>query len=485
MKIEAIDVNKAVDKVKQLLEQDAHISAGLRAAINVLLLLVRLLCNRLGLTSRNSSKPPSSDVHYPKAQRPAAHKKQGKQKGGQPGHNGTTLEPVAHPDDIKVIKIDRRTLPREGVYSAAGYVSRQVFDIKVTRFVTEYRAEQLVDQAGHRFTARFPTHLTHRAQYGASIKSRAVYLSVEQLIPYERIQAQFKQDAMIDISTGTLVNFKHEAACQLERLEFEKAAKYALSTAEVLHSDETGINIGGQRVWLHGASNASWSWFEAHQKRGREAMEAINILPHFLGVLCHDHWAPYYHYPCRHSLCNAHHIRELRRANEQDHQVWAGDMLKLLSTLNQVTERHNGSLSGSVKRNWKKKYAEIIAKGEKETPLLKRKPGQRGRIKQSRSRNLLDRLNHHANDVLRFIETPQIPFTNNQGERDIRMTKVQQKISGCFVSFETAKKHYLIASYLSTCKKNNISAADAIKCLFDGKLPAFIQKTILHAQDTS
>lgn len=482
MKIESIDVNKAVDNVKRLLKEDKSISPSLAAAVDVILLAVGLLSNRLGLNSKNSSKPPSTDTNKTTNEGDGDKKRKKKKKGGQNGHKGTTLDPVDNPDKIEELNIDRRTLPKGGVYTAGGYIARQEFNIKISRFVVEYRAEKLVNQNGKEFVASFPGGISHRTQYGTSVKSRAVYFSVEQMIPYERIQEQFKHDANLSISTGTLVNFKCEAAAALRELKFDVGVKHALKTSELMHSDETGINIAGKRAWLHGASNNEWSWFEPHKKRGSGAMDDIGILPFFLGVLCHDHWKPYYLYKCFHSLCNAHHLRELKRAQEQDNQAWAGEMLDLLLKLNKTVEKHGGALFGSVKSYWKKKYFKVIAKGEKESPLLKRKKGQKGKIKQTKSRNLLDRLNKYSSDVLRFIEDPNVPFTNNQGERDIRMTKVQQKISGCFASIETAKEHCIIKSYLSTCKKNGMSASEAMSMLFDGKLPDFIQKQVDDAQ---
>jgi transposase len=485
MKIESIDVNDTIDKAKDALKKEKNISQSTKMVFDLLLTLIVILVNRLGLNSKNSSKPPSTDTTKDSKDDGKKKKPPKKNKGGQKGHKGTTLEPVDNPDKIEILTIDRRTLPREGVYTPGGYSIRQEFNIKISRFVIEYRAEKLIDQKGNQFIASFPDGVTHRAQYGASIKSRAVYLSVEQMIPYERIQEQFKHDANIEISTGALVNFKSDVALKLKELKFDIAVKYGLATSELVHSDETGINIGGKRVWLHGASNMMWSWFEPHKNRGSEAMDDINILPHFSGVLCHDHWKAYYQYDCGHSLCNAHHIRELTRAHEQDKQAWAGEMLYFLIKLNTVVKKHGGLLCGSVKSYWKKKYFEIIDRGNKEAPLVKRKKGQRGKVKQSKSRNLLDRLRDYESDVLRFIEKTYIPFTNNQGERDIRMSKVQQKISGCFVSFETAKEHYIIKSYLSTCKKNGLSSSEAIEMLFNGKLPDFIQEKLDEIHDTS
>jgi len=484
MKIGKIDVNETIQKARDALENEKNISNTTKIIFELLLTVIVLLMNRLGLNSKNSSKPPSTDNNKNNSR--DKNNNGTNKRGGQNGHQGTTLDPVEDPDEVSIIKFDRRTLPRGDDYTHNGYVTRQVFNIKISRFVIEYRAEKWVNQKGDLFIAPFPEGVTHRAQYGASIKARAVYLAVEQMIPYERIQEQFKHDANITISTGSFVNFKREVSAKLKELKFDEVAKYALVESEVIHSDETGINIGGKRLWLHGASNGSWSWFEPHKKRGGKAMNDIGILPLFLGLLCHDHWKSYFAYPCKHSLCNAHHDRELIRAFEQDGQKWAKKMRAFLLELNkEVKARKNSRLSKVKIKERIKTYRKILAAGARECPETKPIPGQKKRPAQTKSRNLLERLRDYEDEVLRFMVESLAPFTNNLGERDIRMTKVQQKISGCFVSMKTAKEHYIIKSYISTCKKNDISASDALTTLFENKLPDFIQEKAEEILDSS
>ena len=484
MKIENIDVNETISKAKDALSSEKNISKSTKDIFEITLTVITLLMNRLGLNSRNSSKPPSTDSN---GNANKGNNNNGlKKRGGQNGHKGTTLDPVDDPDEVKTIALDRRTLPRGDEYTHNGYDTRQVFNIKISRFVTEYRAEKLINAQGEIFVAKFPEGVTHRTQYGSSVKARAVYLAVEQMIPYERIQYQFKHDADISIGTGSFVNFKHEAYVKLKNLQFDKAAKHALIVSDIVHSDETGINISGNRVWLHSASNNAWSWFEPHEKRGCEAMNDIGILPSFIGMLCHDHWKSYFVYQCKHILCNAHHKRELTRAHEQDNQKWAGKMLEFLLNLNnEVDSTNKNKLSNKKIEERRKTYRRILNVGSKECPEIKAKPGKKKRPAQTKSRNLLERLRDFEAEVLRFMVESLAPFTNNLGERDLRMTKVQQKISGCFVSMQTAKEHYLVKSYISTCKKNNISASDALTMLFDDRLPNFIQEIVEKLQDTS
>ena len=263
---------------------------------------------------------------------------------------------------------------------------------------------------------------------------------------------------------------------------FEKLAAYEVIAKEQLvqssriHADETGINIDSQRHWLHCASNDNWTYFFPHAKRGSEAMDDMNILPRFQGVLCHDHWKSYYQYDtCLHALCNAHHLRELTRAYEQDAQQWAGTMKQLLETINDAVHEAGSVLSSSDALDYKLRYRQILQEAEIECPPPdeSQRAGKRGRLKRSKSRNLLERLRDYESDVLRFMEKPDVPFTNNQGENDIRMTKVQQKISGCFRSIEGAQIFCRVRGYLSTCKKQGMSSSYAMDLLFEEKLPDF------------
>lgn len=242
----------------------------------------------------------------------------------------------------------------------------------------------------------------------------------------------------------------------------------------MVHADETGINIDGKRRWLHSASNPLWTYFYPHEKRGSDAMDDIGIIPNFSGILCHDHWKSYYNYNCLHALCNAHHIRELERAIEQDNQNWAIEMKDFLIEANKEVTNAGGVLSKEVIEESRKKYRAILEKGKTECPAPIKIEGKRGRTKKSKTRNLLERFIDYENDVLRFMENDQVPFTNNLGENDLRMTKVQQKISGCFRSLEGAHIFCRLRSYLSTCRKQGIKITDGLKMLFDGKLPDFV-----------
>ena len=453
-----------------MLEEDKTIPDAFRVMVEMMVLIIELLLNQRGLNSKNSSKPPSTDTRTGNNKKTSS----GRQSGGQPGRQGKTLIKSNEPDDIKTLKVDRQTLPEGSTYHPVGTETRQVVDIVFQRHITEYQAEILQDEQGNRYVAPFPEGVTHPVQYGNEIKAHVVYLSQFQLLPYQRIQDYFVSQLDIPLSQGSIANFIQQAASRLDTTGYLQTARQALSDAEVLHADETGVNIAGNRQWLHCASNEKWTYFTVHKKRGFEAMEAADILPYFKGVLCHDHWKTYFRFLCLHALCNAHHLRELTRAFDQDKQHWAGRMHALLKIINRTTHQAGGVLNEEEQQKYLKYYRRILLAGDKECPPPespeKRKPG---RLKRSKSRNLLERLRDYQDDVLRFMRDVRVPFTNNQGERDIRMTKVHQKISGCFRSEEGAENFCAIRGYLSTCNKQNISASEALRLLFKNELPEF------------
>jgi len=471
LKIDNIDVNAAIDKVKLALQQE-HFSPELKTTLEMLLLLVTALLHRVTLNSSTSSKPPSSDPNRKKTTR----RKSSKPSGGQPGHVGTQLKPVAEPDEIRMCLHAPDTLP-PGEYQLTGYEKRQVIELDITRRVIEYQAQVLSNAQGQRFVAPFPKTVKRPIQYGASIKAHAVYLSQFQLLPYQRIRDYFNEQIQFPLSEGSLFNFNQTAYAGLAL--FDRWVKQQLLGESLLHSDETGVNINGQRLWLHTVCSPSFSYFYPHAKRGTEAMAAMGILPRYAGILCHDHWKPYYRYDCHHALCNAHHLRELERAYEQDQQYWAKDMQDLLIEIKHAvcaTPEH--VLSPDEAAPWRMKYHALLDKAENECPPPDerlRPEGKRGRLKRSKARNLLERLRDYEDDVLRFMTLSYVPFTNNLAENDLRMVKVQQKISGCFRSMEGAKIFCRIRSYLLTCQKHDVSATKALSLLFQGSMPEFME----------
>jgi len=472
MVIENIDVTAAIENVRNLLKKDKTVSSALIAAIELLIVVITILVNQKGLNSRNSHKPPSQDPHRPRKTRKDKGQKRDKKKpGGQQGHPGSTLKPVEIPDEIEQILIDRRTLP-PGNYTRISFEKRQVFDIEVSMKVTEYQGEILEDQDENQWVVNFPEGVNNPTQYGNEVKSQSVYMSQFQLVPQLRVTDYFNDQLGLPISKASIQNFNQAAYKALE--DFEIWAKCALLNSPLNYADETGVNVNGNRFWFHLLSNDKVALYQVDEKRGAEAMDRMGILPGYRGILCHDHWKPYYKYDCIHSLCNGHHLRELERAWEQDSQKWAKRMAKLLDKINEkVKKSKTGKLSKKQIKYYQKRYRTILSQGEKECPAGVSN-GQRGRTKQSKSRNLLDRLRDFENDTLRFMKESIVPFTNNTAENDLRMTKVQQKISGCFRSIEGAKVFCRVRSYLVTCRKNGVSPTEALRLLFKGKFPSFV-----------
>lgn len=469
MTVDHINVEASIKRVKNLMAAEAGLSPALKASIEVLLLLISILVNRLGLNSKNSSKPPSSDPNRIKKSRKTGERKP----GGQPGHQGKTLQQIDDPDEIKIIPVDRNSLPRDQ-YRAAGYEIRQVIDVDITTVVTEWRAEVLEDSLGKRHVAPFPEGVTRPVQYGVGVKVNAIYMSQYQLIPYNRIEDHFLDQIGIPVSAGTIHNFNQDAFDRLE--DFETWVKNQLKASELIHCDETGINIGGKRRWLHSTSNDRFSYFYPHEKRGCDALDEMGILAMYRGIMCHDHWKPYYQYGGSHALCNAHHLRELERAWEQDGQHWAKKVYELLIEMNNATQAAGGRLETNESGDYRKRYRDLLREAEKECPAPDEAKikGRRGKIARSKSRNLLERLRDFENDALRFMDEEIVPFSNNQAENDLRMTKVQQKISGCFRSMAGAKIFCRVRSYLSTCRKQGLGASESLRLLFEGKKPKFM-----------
>lgn len=474
-------MSKTIAEAKTLLETDASLSPAVKTVFGLVLVILDVLMKRFTLNSSNSSKSPSTDSEKDKNKN-RRNTTSGKKPGGQKGHAGTTLMPVANPDVIIDIHVDRKMLPA-GNYRSVGVKKAQVIDIKFTKNITEYRAEILENEQGVKFTAPFPQNLTRSIQYGASIKEHVVYLASAQFLPYERLKTQFIDQYKIALSCGSIFNFITEAATRLE--PFRLAAKNQLAFSEHVHADETGIRIQNTLHWLHSASNDVFTYLEPHTKRGKEATDDIGILPKFKGVLIHDHWPAYLSYACKHAFCNAHYIRELTWAFEEDKQKWAGEMRALLEEMNGFVHDAGGSLASEMADPWIKRYTEIIQHGERECPLRVAEeplPGslkKRGKVAQTKSRNLLTRLKQFQTETLRFLTDHCVPFTNNAAEQSIRMEKVKQKISGCYRSIKCAKDFALIRSYLLSCAKHQVSASEALHLLFSGKWPEFIIKNLL------
>lgn len=431
--------------------------------------------------SRNSSKPPSSDgLAKPKPK--SLRKKGGKKSGGQPGHKGHTLKLVAKPDHVWKLPASSCTCCPDASLTdtpVEGYERRQVFEIPKPRLeVTEYQAEiKLCPLCGKRVKGEFPEGVTAPAQYGSRFNALMVYLNQQQLLPAKRVTQLMEDFFGQKVSQGTL--FQATGNCHQQLAGAEQVVKDLLCKAGVLHVDESGARIAGSLHWLHVASTPQLTFYGAHKRRGRIAMDAFGILPNFNGRLIHDHWKAYFTYDCLHGLCNTHHLRELLYLFEEQKQAWAGTMIELLLEMHRFTLSRktalNTQLTEEEKEPWLKRYRAIIRQGWKDNPLpapdTTTKKKKRGRTAKTKTQNLLIRLGEKESSALAFLHDLNVPFTNNLGEQDIRMLKVRLKVSGCFRTLEGAKQFARIRGYLSTSRKNGLNLLDAIIQAVQGTPP--------------
>lgn len=419
---------------------------------------VRELEARMGLNSRNSSKPPSSDGPAKPIVK-SLREKSGRTPGGQPGHEGTTLRQVATPDRVE------RHVPHRcvcGCDLAGQPVTRveryQVFDLPEPRMaVTEHQVNiKICPACEAECKGALPPEVSAApTQYGPRVRALAVYLRVYQLLPYERLSALCRDVFGLSMSTASIEAAEVEADGHLQPFVEEVTAQ--LRAAPVAHADETGFRVEGRTRWLHVVATPELTLYHVDDKRGQEAMEAQGVLPQFTGRLVHDCWAPYFAYEgCAHGLCGAHLLRELKFAHEEQRQAWAFEMSQWLLYLAGLrAARSDARFSAETLAFFEAQYEAILARGAAELPPPPERAAGRGRIPKTKSANLHERLVKHRDAVLRFVHDPQVPFTNNLAEQSVRMAKVQQKISGCLRTIAGARRFARLRSYVSTLIKQH------------------------------
>jgi len=433
---------------------------------------------RLGKNSSNSSKPPSSDG-LKRRTSSLRNNSSGRKPGGQSGHPGQRLQPSASPAEVIDLPLnqcpqcqsDLRAQPVESVEA------RQVFELPPIKLrVTAYRAERKFCPACDRILcAAFPAGVTAPTQYGPNMQAVMTYLQAGQLLPHART-AQVCEDLFGHRpSAGSIVRSVAKSAEKMQAAIEQITAE--LSAAAVLHADETGIRCEGKTQWLHVVSNEELTLYSHSAKRGLEGISAAGVLPSYDKKLMHDFWGAYDRLEhCQHLRCNAHLLRELKACAEDGHR-WASELSGTLVAVKKARDEAVKSEIPTVpeerRRELESRYDKWIKEGLRKHPVVAKPSGRRGRGKQSLEHNLLKRLESKKGEVLGFLHEIELPFDNNLAERDLRMMKVQQKISGCFRSEAGAKVFCVIRSYLSTARKQGVNLITSIRNALDGTPSCF------------
>jgi len=403
--------------------------------------------------SHNSHQPPSSDG-YSKPAPKSLRESSGRPAGGQKGHPGHTLKAVSHPDYTLVHRLER--CPRGHSLKCQAVLrheKRQVFNLPIQSVeVVEHRAEVKYCPACHESAvASFPSDVEAPVQYGARCLALWVYWRDVQLIPLQRIR-QMTQDLFNhSVSKATIESAVAWAAQQLH--PFRDALSIPLLRAPQLHSDETGLRVQGKMHWLHVLATPNLTWYGVHPKRGCDAMDDFALLPRYTGRLVHDEFSPYWRYGRSHVLCNAHHLRDLVFCAEQEHQSWARRLKALLERAQ--NDRLQRRLTPRRALRYRQRYRLILAGAD---------PPQK-----TKAHSLRRRLIKFEPFTLAFLDNPQVPFTNNQAEQDLRMMKVQQKISGSFRTFDGARLFAALRSYIATLRKQDLSVWHGLTQLLQAK----------------
>ena len=421
---------------------------------------------RLNLNSSNSGKPPSSDGLKKPSRVKSLREKSDKNSGGQPGHRGTTLKQVENPDTIEYHQVSHCPDCNTDLMAVpvANICKRQVFDIpKITKQVTEYQFEvKHCPTCDKKIKAAQSKCVKAPVQYGDNAKALVLYLNSHQLIPEDRVAQTMSDIFRLPMAVATIENINKFSAEQ----SADTVAKIeaSLKKSPVKGADESGLRVEGKTRWLHTLCNDLMVHYRATEKRGDVPTDVV-------GIVTHDHFVSYYSKlnDDQHSLCNAHHLRELKALIEIEKEAWARNMKRVLLLGFHYTQRNNQRATTKWLTKFKNLYNRVIAQGlfyhDNLGPLNKPK---RGRVKRRPGHNLLLRLQKRANDVLRFLDDPQIPFTNNQSEQALRMIKVKQKISGGFRTFDGAHRFLTIRSYTATAQKQGFNVLDALKSVVLG-----------------
>ncbi len=457
------------------LRADGKITAESSALVEALLMLLKVLMavfmeRNTAKNSTNSSKPASQTPMDDTALTQSGTHGKGKRLTESRCANTRTVQ------SFEVSKVDFCEECGEDLHKVRckGHERRTQIDIVFEKVVTHIDAEiKACPHCGTEARGSFPEAFCGPLQYGAGIKAYALNLLIAQMIALKRVQQSLQTLLGQVISEATIL--KYVLALHLALEQWEKTAVELLLTLPALHVDETSLRVDKKNHWIHVCSGGEITLKFLHEKRGMEAMQAIGVIPRYGGVIIHDCWASYLSYEhCRHGLCGAHLLRELTFIVEADGYAWAKNMKRLLQeTCAKVNRLECKKISARHYENLQKRYRNILTRGEQELPPLPaRQNGKRGRIAKSDAHNLWERLKQHETAVLLFASDPNVSFTNNRAERDLRMSKVKQKVSGCFRKTQYAEAYCRISSYLQTMANRGYNPLVAIQLALSGQLYA-------------
>jgi transposase len=436
---------------------------------------VQSLEDQLAKNSNNSSKPPSSDglgKGKPQSLRQAS----GQAVGGQKGHEGHTLKAVAEPDERQyhAVACCQQCQTVLADVAIRAYERRQVFDLPAVRLaVTEHCAEiKQCPQCGLLNKARFPAEVSQPVQYGPRIQAQMVYFNQYHHIPVERTGEILNDLYGQGVSAATIAAASGRVAQQVEPV-IHALREALVATTTPVHVDETGARVAERLHWIHVACTPTLTYLCLSPRRGGQAHRQIDILPRRTGVVVHDDYPAYFAYAAlRHATCNAHHLRDLLFIYERYQQLWANQLATLLVEIKQAVARAQQaglvSLTAEQLAAFAQQYLTLLDQGDADNPPATARAQARGKLKQSHAYNLLNRLRKHQAAVLAFMFDFNVPFDNNQAERDLRMVKLKQKVAGCFRTQAGATLFCTIRSYIATVRKQGISILDALVNAFLG-----------------
>jgi rubrerythrin len=472
-----LDKTSVKDEVGRLkadferLGKEGKVSSESQAIMNSLFMIIELILaifleRNTNKNSKNSSKPSSQTDKDESALSHAGSNGKGKSENADRARNTRVKETVTI-SQVFTCNVCAQDLSK---VSCIDHERRTKIDIVFEKVIDHVDAEvKRCPSCDTTTKGSFPSDRHGPLQYGDGLKAFVINLVVSQMVALNRAQKLVKSMIGIVIAEATLLKFilrLHQALAT-----WEHQATELILNVPAINVDETSFRVDTKNHWIHVYSSGDITLKFLHRRRGSAAIEAINIIPRYGGIIIHDCWASYLScHGCGHALCGSHLLRELVFIVDAHDYAWARNMKRLLQeTCKKVSERKEKRLSDKELANLQKRYRNILTRGEKELPVIPPRPsGKRGKLAKSDAHNLWERLKKHEAAVLLFAKDPHVSFTNNRAERDLRMAKVKQKVSGCFRSREYAQAYCRISSYLQSMANKGYNPLVAIQIALSG-----------------